>query len=158
MNPFRKCCYLAFNCHNYDVKSDIYNNTTTQHNTYTTTMESLKAPNPVNLFAWMHRGKMKILCQQTGDESAVTSSLLETGGSDVLASRPKKPIPGFHWRLSTCVNFRSGCNSFVGLRQSCSLCLWNWGSLILMRNPFPIYPSRSHRIRTFCSKEAVGCF
>lgn len=31
MNPFRKCCDLTFNCHNYDEKSDIYNNTTTQH-------------------------------------------------------------------------------------------------------------------------------
>lgn len=37
--------------------------------------------------------------------------------------------------------FVSGCNSFVGLQQSQSLCLWNWGSLILMRNPWSIFPA-----------------
>lgn len=59
-------------------------------------------------------------------------------------------------RVNFC--FVSGCNSFVGLRQSCSLCLRNWGSLIRVRNPFPICPSRSHRFRAFGPKEAFRRF
>lgn len=39
------------------------------------------------------------------------------------------------------LRFVSVCNSFVGLQQSQSLCWWNWGSLILMRNPCSIYPA-----------------
>lgn len=49
----------------------------------------------------------------------------------------------FYVCVSVCASFWfvSGCNSFVGLQQSQSLCSWNWGSLILMRNPCSIYPA-----------------